>query len=111
MATVPNCERSIIAPAKITDYLLSEMHPVGRSKAQFFKRFGFHADNPEELTRVLLTHVRDNAVAHTETSAYGSKYRVDGPLASPDGRNPRVATVWMIPDGETIPHFVTAFPC
>jgi hypothetical protein len=63
MATVPNCERSIIAPAKITDYLLSEMHPVGRAKAQFFKRFGFRAAAPEELIQALLAHVGDNAVA------------------------------------------------
>jgi uncharacterized protein DUF6883 len=111
MATVPNREGSIISPTKIADYPLSDMHPVGRAKAQFLKRFGFRSDAPDELAQSLLAHVRDNAVTDTESSVYGTKYRVDGPLASPDGRNPLVSTVWIILDGETIPHFVTAFPC
>ena len=111
MATVPRCDQSIIEPAKIADYLLSGSHPIGRAKARFFARFGFREDAPEELARALLAHVRDNAVAGTEASAYGTKYRVDGALTSPDGRNPLVSTVWTILDGETIPRFVTAFPC
>lgn len=111
MATVPNCYQSIIEPTKISNYLLSAAHPIGRVKARFFKRFGFREGAPEELNQALLVHVRDNVVARTETSAYGTKYRVDGPLVSPDGRNPLVSTVWMILDGEAIPRFVTAFPC
>jgi|SoiMethySBSTD1v2_1073268.scaffolds.fasta_scaffold234492_4 hypothetical protein len=111
MATVPNCDWSIVDPTKITDYLLSGAHPIGWAKARFFKRFGFREDAPGELVQALLAHVRDHAVADTETSSYGTKYRVDGPLASPDGRNPSVSTVWIILDGETIPRFVTAFPC
>jgi hypothetical protein len=111
MATVPNCEGAIIAPAKIADYLLSDVHPVGQAKAQFLERFGFHAYAPEELIRALLDHVEDNAIANTETFNYGTKYRVDGPLASPDGRDPLVSTVWIVLDGEATPRFVTAFPC
>ena len=111
MATVPSCDRSIVEPTKIAGYLLSGAHPIGWAKARFFKRFGFRQDAPEELVQALLAHVRDNAVANMETSTYGTKYRVDGPLASPDGRNPSVSTVWIILDGETIPRFVTAFPC
>src|SRR5262245_8408194 len=111
MATVPCCDQSTIDTAKITGYLLFEKHPTGRGKARFFKRFGFREDLPEELARALLAHVRDHSIADIETSAYGTKYRVDGPLVSPDGRNPLVSTVWMILDGETIPRFVTAFPC
>ena len=56
-------------------------------------------------------HVRTNAVAHAEVSPYGTKYCVEGPLRSPDGRNPSVSTVWVVLDGDTIPRFVTAFPC
>jgi len=111
MATVPGCDQAIIDTAKITGYLLSEKHPIGRGKARFFRRFGFREDLPEVLAQALLAHVRDNAVADTETSTYGTKYRVDGPLVSPDGRAPLVSSVWMILDGEAIPRFITAFPC
>jgi hypothetical protein len=111
MATVPACDRATIDPAKIQNYLLSPTHPVGRLKARFFGRFGFDASDPDEFIRALLSHVRDNPVATTETSPFGTKYRVEGPLPSPDGRNPYVGTVWMIATGEALPRFVTAFPC
>ena len=109
MATVPNCDQSIVEIAKVVDYLLSRSHPIGRAKAQFFMRFGFRESAPDELVQALLAHVRDNAVADTDISAYGTKYRVDGPLASPDARDPLVSTVWMVLNGETIPRFITAF--
>ena len=113
MDVVPNYDKAIIEPPKIAGYLLSGTHPIGWAKARFFKRFGFREDAPEELMQALLAHVRDNAVAETETSAYGTKYRVDGPLASPDGRDPSVSSVWMVVvgDADAIPRFVTAFPC
>ncbi|HEY7551893.1 MAG TPA: hypothetical protein VH913_20515 [Hyphomicrobiaceae bacterium] len=111
MDAVPNCDHAIVDPVKISDYLLSETHPVGRSKARFFRRFGFGEDAPEELTQALLAHVRDCPLATIEVSPYGTKYRVEGRLISPDGRNPLVTTVWIIVGGEIIPRFVTAFPC
>jgi hypothetical protein len=111
MATVPACDRAIIDPAKIQRYFLSPTHPVGRLKARFFGRFGFDAGNPDALIWALLSHVRDNPIATTEASSFETKYRIEGPLPSPDGRNPRVGTVWMILNGEALPRFVTAFPC
>jgi len=38
---MPNNDQSIVADSKITDYLLSETHEIGKHKAEFFKRFGF----------------------------------------------------------------------
>jgi hypothetical protein len=111
MYTVPNRDQAIIDPIKVSDYLLSEIHPVGRSKARFFKRFGFREHAPEALAQALLAHVQDWPAAAIEVSPYGTKYRVEGRLISPDGRNPRVGTVWIILDGEIIPRFITAFPC
>jgi hypothetical protein len=111
MVAVPNADRAVVDLAKVSGYLLSRAHPVGRAKATFFCQFGFREDAPAELVQALLVHVRDNAVADTERSLHGTKYRVDGPLASPDGRNPSVSTVWMVLDGEVLPRFVTAFPC
>jgi hypothetical protein len=49
MAIVPGCDQSTIDTTKITGYLLSGKHPIGRGKARFFKRFGFREDLPEEL--------------------------------------------------------------
>jgi hypothetical protein len=111
MSAVPNSDQAIVDLAKISNYLLSAMHPVGRSKARFFRWFGFVEDAPEELAGALLAHVRNYAAASIEVSPYGTKYRVEGRLISPDGRNPLVGSVWIILDGEIIRRFVTAFPC
>src|SRR5215207_8292358 len=85
MPTVPGCDQAIVEPTKVAAYLLSGTHPIGRGKAKFFKRFGFRADAPDELMQALLAHVGAYAAAHTDSFAYGIKYRVDGPLDSPDG--------------------------
>jgi hypothetical protein len=39
----------IIELTKITDYLLSETHPVGSAKAAFFKAFGFDRTDPVQF--------------------------------------------------------------
>ena len=111
MATVPGCDRAIVEPAKVGSYLLSSTHPIGRSKARFFMRFGFRQDAPEGLVQALLEHVRTHDVANAEVSSYGTKSRVDGPMGSPDGRNPPMSSVWIVRNGESTPRFVTAFPC
>ena len=38
---IPNNNLSFVADNKITDYLLSDIHEIGKHKADFFKRFGF----------------------------------------------------------------------
>ena len=111
MVTVPGSDQAIIDTAKVTGYLLSETHHVGRAKARFFKQFGFREDAPLELAQALLAHVRSCEVAHADASVYGTKYRVEGPVNSPDGRNPNIASVWMIRPAEMTPRFITAFPC
>ena len=111
METVPSSDQAIVDPLKIDGYLLSAAHPIGLAKARFFSRFGFSEDNPKELVDALLGHIRENAVVETQTSPFGVKYRVDGPLTSPDGRNPLVSTIWIVPTEQTAPRFITAFPC
>jgi hypothetical protein len=72
VGAVPNRDQAIIDPVKISGYLLSETHPVGLSKARFFKRFGFRADAPDELSRALLDHLQDCPVEAIEVSPYGT---------------------------------------
>lgn len=111
MAFVPNRDQATVSHRKVVDYLLSPTHPVGRSKAAFLNRHGFDLSNPDVLIDAVLDHVRDNEIAEVQTSRYGSKFRVDGPLPTPDGRSPMVSTVWIIDAEGVAPRFVTAFPC
>jgi hypothetical protein len=46
---LPNRQQAYVPDTKLTGYLLSLVHPVGRSKARFFRRFGFDDSNVEML--------------------------------------------------------------
>jgi hypothetical protein len=95
---------------KITGYLLAEDHPEGWSKAAFLARFGFTFEAWPVLEVALLSHARDGRVLRKLSSPYGRKYEVEGPLVAPDGRRPRVITVWLIEAGEARPRFVSLNP-
>lgn len=110
MAKLPNAEYAVVETEKLADYLLSDTHPLGRLKSAFFKRFGFHQDEPIVLKVALLAHAENYEVMHSLTTRYGKKFELSGPLLSPDGRLPIVRTVWIIENGEDFPRFVTAIP-
>ncbi len=38
---LPNSERPYIPELELTGYLLSESHPIGRSKARVFRHMGY----------------------------------------------------------------------
>ena len=107
---LPNAANAYIPPAKILDYLLSMENQEGRSKAQFFTQFGFRREEWRQMADALLRHGSSYAVVNIEETQYGPTYAVDGIIRTPDGRNPRVRTVWMIRNGEDAPRFVTAYP-
>jgi hypothetical protein len=49
---LPNKEKAYIPRHKILDYLLSEKHAVGKSKARFFRSLGFDESNAGELEQL-----------------------------------------------------------
>jgi hypothetical protein len=107
---LPNADLAYVDGAKITGYLLSTAHPDGRSKANFFARFGFTVENWPVLANALGAVARSNAVVSISESEYGARYTVDGPLNTPDGRTPTVRTVWIIASGSVAPRLITAHP-
>lgn len=110
MAKLPNAENAIIDERKISDYLLNESHNEGGPKARFVVRFGFSTDAPDVLIAALRTHAASTDVARSEAVSYGVIHELSGPLATPDGRNPTVKTVWIVREGESQPRFVTLVP-
>ena len=107
---LPHHESAVVPQTKITGYLLSPTHRDGRSKADFFTRFGFSADSWEELATALLRHAADHEVTRVEDSPFGTRYVVEGTMPAPDGRAPAICSIWFIETGEQIPQFVTAYP-
>ena len=95
---------------KIVAYLLSFTHPDGRGKAIFFSRFGFHTNQWQVFAAALRQHAAAHEVVAIDQTPFGTRYVIEGPLDTPDGRNPLVRTVWFIATDETIPRLVTAYP-
>ncbi len=107
---LPNREKAHVPQAKLTGYLLSETHMVGRFKAQFFKRLGFSQSNADELAQALLAIAQTEEVTEVVTTPYGTKFILDGWLQTPSGERVRVRTVWIVEKGQTCPRLVTVYP-
>jgi len=110
MTSMPGASDALIEERKIADYLLSATHPVGRTKAEFFQRFGFRLGNWQELEAALLEHARTGEVRARIETPFGTKYIVEGRLAAVDGRRPNLRSVWFVETGQTQPRLVTALP-
>ena len=107
---LPNAENAVVPPEKLTDYLLSKSHLVGRWKANFFRSMGFNETNVNELKDALIDVAKTGEVKSTITSAFGIKYVVEGRIAAPNGKVSVIQTVWVIESGEVRPRLVTAYP-
>jgi len=101
---------AIVEKKKPTDYLLSTTHPAGRSKAAFLNRFGFDVSNYENLREALIRHVIAADVETMTETQFGTKYMIEACLEAPDGRQPRIRSVWFIESGQQVPKLVTIAP-
>lgn len=95
---------------KVTEYLLSETHAVGKSKASYFRSYGYNDENANDLAQGLLAIAQNSQVETSERSPYGTKYILGGELDTPNGVMIQVRTIWIIENGTEIPRFVTAYP-
>jgi hypothetical protein len=107
---IPNASSAYIAPEKLTDYLLNEQHPVGGSKAKWFRSLGYDLANPTVLEQDLLGLVRDSEDYTEKDSPFGTKYVVSGKISAPNGDEANLTTVWIIEPSENQPRLVTAYP-
>lgn len=107
---LPNREFAYVPKPKLKDYLLSETHVVGRSKAKFLHMFGFDESNLDLLEQGLITIAQTQEVKEVFTSPHGTKYTIDGVLQTPINRTVSLRTVWITDKGQDNPRFVTAFP-
>jgi hypothetical protein len=107
---LPNAELAVIDGAKVRDYLLSESHPVGRFKAEFFRSLGFRSVRWQALELALREHAAQHDARPGERSEYGTKYEVTGGLVGPEGRTAEVLVAWIVRTGENVPRLITAQP-
>jgi hypothetical protein len=107
---VPNCDSAVVPSRKLSEYLLSETHGVGKAKAKLFRGFGFDESNVALLEQGLVSIVQTAAVVEIVRTSFGTKYVVDGPLETPRGDTISIRTVWIVEVEGERPVFVTAYP-
>src|SRR5437868_626682 len=111
MYATPASSRSCSRPeAKIVNYLLSARHSGGRAKARFLESYGFRIQDWYALRDAVITHAMANDVAASHHTRFGTRYEIDGPLPTPDGRAPIVRVVWFVQTQENLPRLVTLVP-
>jgi hypothetical protein len=102
-------ERCEINPAKITKYLLDVNSPDGASKAKFFISRGFSLERWELLADALTRHAAGHPADLVGRNRWGTKYKVEGPIPTPDGRKAFLRVIWQVED-DNPPRLVTAYP-
>jgi hypothetical protein len=100
---------AIISRDKVTGYLLSLSHPIGRYKAAFFASLGYTADAPEFFERDIAALLKSD-VLELDVTDFGRKFSSRGLLTGPNGRQAYAMAIWIILSGESAPRLVTAYP-
>ena len=70
---------ALISREKVTGYLLSDLHPVGRYKAAFFARLGYSARAPEVFERDVAALLASRVI-ELGVTPYGRKLATRGML-------------------------------
>lgn len=99
---------SIIAPEKLTQYLLV---PQRRSdKSGWLAHAGYFADNWRILERDLRTQILVLDAQPLEGTIYGQMYEITGHLKGPNGQLLSVRTIWMTETATGVTEFITLYP-
>lgn len=107
---LPDRYKLVVPRRKLTQYLLSRTHRVGKHKAAFFERRGFSTARWQELESALRSQAARHDVAKVEDSPFGTRYVIDGIIATPSGSDARIRSVWFVASGENVAQLVTAYP-
>jgi len=107
---LPNRDKAIISRNKLVKYLLSETHPVGSTKARFFRGVGFNETNIDKLEDGLLKIAKSNEVKEIRNFKFGTNYAIKGAIKTPSGKTVTITSVWFVKAASSGPSFVTAYP-
>lgn len=100
-----------VSPRKLAEYLLDPTSDEGASKGRYLFSYGFTADRPRELQAALLAHANMANFIGVKVADYGLKFRFDGSMPAPNGRDATVLTVWQVDaGGDGTARFITTRP-
>lgn len=104
---MPKLDDPIIPPEKLTQYLLVK-RPRG-DKSDYLALAGFTGENPDDLMEALKKLAAEGEAVELETDNFGTRYRLEGVLTGPNGKELKVATIWLRKADDRV-HFITLVP-
>lgn len=107
---LPNSSKAIIPKEKLIDYILSETHTGGKSKAKFFRAVGFNETNIPLLENSLRKIAIKDEIKNVFESVHGVKYIIEGNINTPNKKIVQIRTIWIIEPNQEKPRFVTTYP-
>ena len=107
---LPNRERAVIAPDKLTTYLLNIEHERGGTKARLLAEFGYNQGNWRQLEADIRRYHLDAEVDAAKRTLYGMRYEIRASVETPSGRTLILRTIWQIDEGTDVPRLITLFP-
>jgi hypothetical protein len=100
---------AVIAPAKLTKYLLVWRDVDDKSK--FLAQAGYGQENWQQLEADLRSQILSlEAVQSNEPNQFGDVYEIRGILCGANGVNLAVVTIWMIEYETQQTKFITLYP-
>lgn len=108
---LPNAPDEVEVQArKLTDYLLSQTHEKGKSKARFFEQeLGITAEDWRYLRDQLMDALGKASFDDVRVDAYGIRFSVLLPVQGRNGQTATVNTAWIVRSKERAT-LVTAIP-
>ncbi len=106
---LPQGDNAIIEDAKLVEYVLSPLHPVGKHHAYLFaKLMGIHRGNRIFLRNALEQAASNEEVSRRIVNPFGEKFEMVFSMQGPLGEA-RVRAIWIIENGNDRPRLVTCF--
>jgi hypothetical protein len=105
---LPNAERANSKLRRIRDYLLNTAHITGAPESAVFHRPRLRFTRRGVVACVAGPAGQTNAVVRRIDTAWGPRRTVACHCQTPDGRNPRIRTLWQIEQG--VPRLRTVLP-
>ncbi len=107
---LPNAELAWVPVEKMTEYLLNPFNPQAGSKPGDFAKMGYGIWNTDVLARDLISVAQNYPPVEERLFPDYATYRVEGYIATPEGGNRYMRTVWEIRADTPRPRLVTAYP-
>jgi hypothetical protein len=106
---LPNRERAFVDVAKLRDYCLSLVHPVGKHKAKvFLSVLGLTQNDALFLQAALLEAAKTGEATEGGKDDYGQRYSIDFSMQTDKG-TAIVRSAWIILINEDFPRLVSCY--